>query len=151
MAGFWNEVPVSRLPILLACTNWVVYTSEGGLKWEAICGWCSVFISFSPSFFMCQFNVISSGKPAQHLPTPTPSRWGSPLLLAGPASFSQQLLQLQLNVYLGDCLLNACLFHLTICSMGAGGPCIVYSPLPRACHGVWHIVGANLLPELIKK
>lgn len=97
MAGFWNEVPVSRLPILLACTNWVVYTSEGRLKWEAICGWCSVFISFSPSFFMCQLNVISSGKPAQHLPTPTSSRWVTPLLLAAPTSFSQQLLQLQLK------------------------------------------------------
>lgn len=113
------------------------------LKWEAMCGWCGVFIPFSP-FFMFGLMLLLRGS----LPSPPPSppiRWVTRLLLAQTA-LSQQSLQLLLHVYLGDCVLNACLFHLTIWMVGVGGPC-VYCPMLSACHGVWHIVGANVLNE----
>lgn len=81
----------------------------------------------------------------------TPDQMSYPIILSSLHSLSEHSLQFLLNVYLDDCLLNACLFYLTIWLAGVGRPCVVYCPIPRACHGVWHIVGANLLNELIKK
>lgn len=136
--------PLSFLVQIEWFTRWRKAEVRGNL-WMVF----SVHFPFLPHFSCVSLISLSLGKPAQHLPTPTLSRWVTPLLLAAP-TFSQQLLQLQLNVYLGDCLLNACLFHLTICSMGAGTMCCLQPSPPRACHGGWHIVVANLLTELTK-
>lgn len=101
--------------------------------------------------FFRHFSCVSlMSFPQGSLPRP-PDQMSYPVNLSSLYFSFTALITMAVKCYLDDCLFNACLFRLAICSMGMGGPCVVYCPIPGACHGVWHIVGANLLNELIKK
>lgn len=151
LCSLWQVSKIKYLSVdwpssSLVQIGWFTHLKECWSERQSVAG---VQCSFP---FFPHFSCVSlMSFPQGSLPSPPQSWWVTLLLFSAYASLSQCLLQLLLNVYLGDCFFNACLFHLTICFVGVEGPCVVCCPISRACHSVWNIVGANLLNGLIKK